>query len=264
MNMVLEEIVARRQTDVQNAKRRVSERTLRVQAAQRVHHSLAARLRRRKPPRIIAETKRRSPSAGLLLADYDPARLAREYARAGAIAISVLTEPHYFDGSGEHLKAVRAAVDLPILCKDFVCDAYQLVQAAAWGADVVLLIAAALDPTFCRTLFQAGVDLGLEVIVEVHDESELEHALKCPRAIIGVNNRDLRSLKTSLDVSRRLGTLIPKDRLSIAESGLKSPKDLRALGDFGYDGFLIGESLLHANRPGDALEALIRSVRESA
>jgi indole-3-glycerol phosphate synthase len=263
MKTILDEIVARRQADVLAARKAVPERRLREAAARRVHHSLAARLRRRPGPRVIAEIKQRSPSAGVLLRPYEPADVAAEYERVGAVAISVLTEPHYFGGCGAHLESVRSRVRLPLLCKDFVCDAYQLAQAAAWGADVVLLIAAALDPTFCRALYQEAVGLGLEVIVEVHTEPELETALRCPRAIVGVNNRDLRTLKTSLDVSRRLGTLIPASRLSIAESGLKSANDLRALGEIGFDGFLIGESLLRGGAPGTALARLLAQAREA-
>ena len=257
MVRMLQEIVKRRCEDVQAAKKTVAERDLRRVAARRTFRSLAGALRAGHGPRIIAEVKQRSPSAGVLRQHYDPAAIAAEYAQAGAVGISVLTEPHYFAGSGAHLQAVRDAVDLPVLCKDFVCDSYQLVEAAALGADVVLLIVAALDATFCRALHQEARDLGLEVIVEAHAERELDVALRCPDAIIGVNSRDLATLTTTLEVSRRLAAQVPADRLCIAESGLKTPADLRSLESVGYSGFLIGESLLRAAHPGDALRTLI-------
>lgn len=260
MKTVLDDILEKRRADIETARQTIPEFRLQARAATRIHHSLSDRLRNHKPPRIIAEIKQRSPSAGLLLEPYLPTAVAADYEYFGAAAISVLTEPHFFGGCGEDLAAVRNRVQLPILCKDFLIDSYQIVQAAAWGADVVLLIAAALDPATCLALYQTAIDLGLEVIVEVHSEPELEVALRCPHSIIGVNNRDLRTLATRMDTARKIAPQIPSTRLSIAESGLKSAADLQEAGALGFDGFLIGESLLRGGNPGAALERLLREA----
>jgi indole-3-glycerol phosphate synthase len=196
----------------------------------------------------------------VLLDPYDPAGTAAEYEKAGAAAISVLTEPRFFGGTGADLAAVRRRVGLPILCKDFILDPIQIAHAAAWGADAVLLIVAALNPDTCQALHRQALAAGLDVIVEVHAESELETALGCAGAIIGVNNRDLRTLETRLEVSRRLRRLIPVGRLCISESGLRTAADLAELTALGFDGFLIGESLLRGGQPGPALERLLRPV----
>jgi indole-3-glycerol phosphate synthase len=255
---ILALIMEQRRRDVAAAKERVSLRDLLWEAEKRRHHSLVAQLRESLGPRVIAEIKKASPSAGVLRADYEPAAIALDYASAGAAALSVLTEPHYFQGNESHLRAVRAAVALPILRKDFVCDPYQLAEAAAWGADAVLLIAAALDPAECLTLHREAVELGLDVIVEIHCAEELGVALACANAIVGVNSRDLKTLTTSLDVAMDLIKRIPAGRVRIAESGIKTAADLRRLAGVGYDGFLIGESLLRAPSPGDALRRLRR------
>jgi indole-3-glycerol phosphate synthase len=253
---VLTRIMGERHADALAARRGRSLRDLLVEAEGRVHHSLVDRLRSAETPRIIAETKKASPSAGLLREPYDPARIAREYAAAGAIGISVLTEPRHFLGTERDLRAVRAAVDLPVLRKDFVSDPYQLAEAAAWGADVVLLIVAGLAPDRCRLLYRESRELGLEAIVEVHTREELQVALACEGAIVGVNSRDLKTLKTDLAVARALAAEIPEGRVRIAESGLRTPADIAALEAAGYDGFLMGESLLKAPSPGAALATM--------
>lgn len=253
---ILALIMEQRRQDVAVAKERVALRDLLREAGKRRHHSLVAALRESLAPRVIAEIKKASPSAGVLRANYAPAAIALEYASAGAAALSVLTEPHHFQGDEAHLRAVRAAVTLPILRKDFVCDPYQLAEAAAWGADAVLLIAAALDPAECRALHREAVKLGLDVIVEIHALEELEVALDCQNAIVGVNSRDLKTLTTTLDVAVDLIKRIPAGRVRIAESGIKTAADVRRLSGAGYDGLLIGESLLRAPSPGDALKRL--------
>ena len=255
---VLAGIMRERQRDVTAAKHRISLENLVRTAENRRPRSLVEALRRAPEPRVIAEVKKASPSAGVLRPEYNPAEIAQDYARAGAVGVSVLTEPRHFLGSEHDLRAVRAAVDLPILRKDFVCDPYQLAEAAAWGADVVLLIVAALDPALCLTLYRASVELGLETIVEVHDREELAVALQCEGAIVGVNSRNLKTLRTDLAVARDLAAVIPAGRLCIAESGIKTAADMRGLADVGYCGFLIGESLLKQPSPGDALRALRR------
>lgn len=254
---VLRQIMAERRAAVREAKARIPLSDLLWQAEKRVHHSLAEQLRRGPGPRIVAEVKKASPSAGLLRKAYAPARVAAAYARAGAVGISVLTEPRHFLGSEADLRAVRRAVDLPILRKDFICDPYQLAEAAAWGADVVLLIAAAMNWKQCEFLFEESRELGLEVIVEVHTRVELEMALSCRDAIIGVNSRDLKTLKTDLGRARELALAIPGGRLRIAESGIRDRSDLAGLQEAGYDGFLIGESLLRHKSPGVALRRMV-------
>lgn len=254
---VLAAIMRQRRRDVAEAKARVALRDLLWAAEGRIHHSLADALGQGPAPRIIAEVKKASPSAGTLRVDYDPAAIALEYAGAGAAAISVLTEPHRFLGDESHLRAVRAAVELPVLRKDFVCDPYQLAEAAAWGADVVLLIVAALEAEECLVLHRESRELGLETIVEVHSETELRVAMQCPGAIVGVNSRNLKTLTTDLGVAVELGHRMPPGALWIAESGIKTRDDMTRLADAGYRGFLIGESLLRETSPGDALRRLM-------
>jgi indole-3-glycerol phosphate synthase len=209
---------------------------------------------------IIAECKRRSPSRGVLKADYDPAAIAEGYGRAGASAISVLTEPAFFDGHLDHLSAVRAATDLPILRKDFVVDRYQIFEARAAGADAILLIVAALTPPALEKLHQAATQTGLDVLVEIHDLFELPIALDAGASIVGVNNRNLRTLAVDTEVSRRAVELIPDDVIAVAESGLKTSRDLLALSNAGYDAFLIGEQFMAKDDPGQALADLLKDA----
>jgi indole-3-glycerol phosphate synthase len=258
---LLETIVAERRADAAAAKRLRPIRSLERAAERRRHHSLAERLRRCAAPRVIAEMKKASPSAGLLRESYDPAALAKQYAEAGAVGLSVLTEPRRFLGSGEHLEAARAATDLPILRKDFLCDPYHLYEAAAWGADAVLLIVAALQGSGLGQLYCCAESLGLEVLVEAHTAQELDIALECETAIVGVNSRDLRTLETDLGVAERLAARIPRGRLAVAESGIRSGTDVRRLEALGYAGFLVGEALLRRGDPGANLRALIAESR---
>jgi indole-3-glycerol phosphate synthase len=220
----------------------------------------AAALSRTDGLNVIAECKRRSPSRGVLKADYDPAVIARGYSSAGASAISVLTEPAFFDGHLDHLSAVRAATDLPILRKDFVVDRYQILEARAAGADAILLIVAALKPRALETLHQVAVEAGLDVLVEIHDLVELPIALDAGASIVGVNNRNLRTLTVDSDVSRRAVALIPDAVIAVAESGLRTSGDLLGLADAGYDGFLIGERFMATDDPGQALADLLRNA----
>jgi indole-3-glycerol phosphate synthase len=254
---ILRSIVEERRRDVQDARARIPEERLRAQAAaRRDHRSLAAALRAGTGTRIIAEMKRASPSAGTLREDYHPADIARRYAGAGACALSVLTEPRHFRGDPEDLRAARAAADLPVLRKDFLCDPYQVWEAAAWGADAVLLIVAAVAPDSMAVLYREALAGGLDVLAEAHTEDEVGAALRLDRAIVGVNSRDLRTLKTDLAVARRLAGLIPDDRLCVAESGIRTRADVVALEACGYDGFLVGETLLRAGDPPARLREL--------
>ena len=206
---------------------------------------------------VIAECKRRSPSRGVLAATYDPVSIAKQYESGGAAAISVLTEPTFFDGALEHLTAVRAAVDIPLLRKDFVVDAYQLLEARAAGADAILLIVAALEQSTMVDLQQRAWDLGLAALVEVHDESELDRAVAAGARLIGVNNRNLRTLAVDKEASFRLAARIPRDVVGVSESGLQSRADLESLSAAGYRAFLIGERFMTDANPASAIRDLI-------
>ena len=206
---------------------------------------------------VIAECKRRSPSRGVLAERYDPVSIARRYGQGGAAAISVLTEPTFFDGALDHLSAVRAAVDLPLLRKDFVVDEYQLFEARAAGADAVLLIVAALDQQALVDLQARATKLGLATLVEVHDEDELLRAIDSGARLIGVNNRNLRTLEVDVDASYRLAARIPSGVVAVSESGLQSRADLEQLAAAGYRAFLIGERFMTDPDPARAIGELI-------
>jgi len=207
---------------------------------------------------IIAEFKRRSPSKGIIRADAEPTSLARAYERSGAVAVSVLTEEDFFDGSLGDLEAVRQAVNLPILRKDFVFDEYQVWESAAAGADAVLLIVAALSDDELYSLRQlAEGQLGLDALVEVHSSEELKRALAAGAKMIGVNNRNLRNFDVSLDVSAQLASEVPPGIILVSESGLSTSDDLSRLHKLGYRGFLIGESLMRADNPEQLLRSLV-------
>jgi indole-3-glycerol phosphate synthase len=207
-------------------------------------------------PRVIAECKRRSPSRGILRRDYDAAAVARAYADGGAAAISVLTEPTFFDGALEHLERVRAAVAAPLLRKDFIISGYQLLEAAAAGADAALLIVAALDDGQLRRLLGEAEALGLACLVEAHDTGEIARAVDAGARIVGVNSRNLRTLAVDLDVLDRAASLLPAGVTAVAESGITSTADIERLSAAGYHAFLVGERLITQADPGAALAEL--------
>jgi len=263
VNPFLETVMRERMADAQSANRKISLARLQQQLTGRpVRRRLQEAMRRRGEASrcfgIIAEVKKASPSAGLLCQDYNPAAIAAEYETAGAAAISVLTEPRYFRGSDDDLRAVRRAVSLPILRKDFIGVPYQVYESAVLGADLVLLIAAALDVRTLRELYELATDLGLEVIVEAHTREELDRAALLEKAILGVNSRNLTTLKTDLSVARRLAPFLPPGRLCIAESGIRTRRDIEELRALGYQGFLIGESLMKSPDAGKQLRSFFR------
>jgi len=217
----------------------------------------AAALVRPREMRVIAEHKRRSPSRGAIREDLAPADVARRYEAAGAAALSVLTDEPFFGGRLEHLREARAATALPALRKDFVVDPWQVAEARAAGADAVLLIVAALDDAELRELLSEARAIGVDALVEVHDQGELDRALAAGARVVGVNNRDLRTLAVSLDTSLALAPRIPDDVVAVAESGIKSGPDLKRLRDAGFDACLVGEHLMSAPDPGGALRRLL-------
>ena len=213
--------------------------------------------RRAGPIRVIAEVKKASPSKGVIRPDFAPADLARTYARAGAHAISVLTDEPFFQGSLDHLVAVRQAVDLPVLRKDFHVEPYQLWEARAAGADAVLLIAAALQPAEFLCLMELSRELTLAVLAEVHTRQELETVLTCGVEFVGINNRDLQSFSVSLETTFALIPHVPRGVVLLSESGISRPEEVERLASAGVDGILVGEGLLRHADVGNALRSLV-------
>jgi indole-3-glycerol phosphate synthase len=248
MNDVLAEICAAKRTHVARAKAALSEGALlaRLAEAPPVRPFAAALERHLAEGRwgLIAEIKKASPSAGLIRADFDPAALARAYAAGGASCLSVLTDQLYFQGSDEDLRAARREIELPVLRKDFILDPYQILESRCIGADCVLLIMAALSDAVAAELVGAAVELGLDVLVEVHDGEELDRALRLGVRMIGINNRNLKTLVTDLATTERLAPEVPADRLVVAESGIRRPEDLDRLAPSGARCFLVGETLM--------------------
>ncbi|MEQ1642369.1 MAG: indole-3-glycerol phosphate synthase TrpC [Pyrinomonadaceae bacterium] len=216
-------------------------------------HRFHAALSRRDRTNIIAEIKRASPSKGVIKGEIDVVKLARSYAAGGAAAISVLTEPKHFDGAISDLVAAVRTVEIPVLRKDFIIDEYQIVEAAAAGASAILLIVAALSVDELRNLPTVATELGLDVLVEIHDAAEMQTAIEIGATIIGVNNRDLHSLEVSLNTSRQLIDHRPNGVLMISESGISTRDEIDELKALGFDGFLIGETLMRTGNPSETL-----------
>ena len=212
-------------------------------------------------PAVIAEIKKASPSRGVLRADFDPAAIARSYERHGATCLSVLTDTDFFQGADEHLRAVRAACALPVLRKDFTIDPYQVYEARALGADCILLIVAALDDGQLKELTGLARDLQLDALIEVHDAAELGRALALDAPLIGINNRNLRTFETNLDVTTSLLATIPKNRLVVTESGILTPGDVARMRSHGVHAFLVGEAFMRAPDPGGKLSELFSETQ---
>ncbi len=261
---VLSEIIGKKRERVEEAQRVVPLECLRSEALAMRERASSHTLRRALEGdgiNIIAEFKRRSPSKGVIRAGADLPEIVRSYHAGGAVALSVLTEEDHFDGSLADLRTAKSVVDLPVLRKDFVFDEYQVFEAAAAGADALLLIVAALDDRQLELLWRlVEEELGMDALVEVHSAPEMNRAAGCGAKLIGVNNRDLRTFAVSLETSIRLAPLAPRDALLVSESGLNDGADLRRLQEQGFQGFLIGESLMRARCP----EAALRDLRNDA
>jgi indole-3-glycerol phosphate synthase len=258
---ILDDILATKRVEVAEAKARrdPGELGLEAKACARPTRGFREAIRQARGAAVIAEVKRRSPSKGLIREDFDPVAIARAYAEAGATCISVLTDADYFGGCLEDLERIRAAVDLPLLRKDFTIDPVQIDEARLRGADAILLIVAALGDADLRLLYDHARNLGLDALVEVHDESELDRARALGADLVGVNNRDLRTFEVDLGTTERLASRIEDaDVVLVAESGIADAADVDRLARAGAAGVLVGESLMREPDPGRALRALRR------
>jgi indole-3-glycerol phosphate synthase len=262
---ILQTIIAAKSHEVSNARKQVSEATLRHQLAEKSEsRDFVAALRAKHTlglPAVIAEVKRASPSQGVIREHFDPEAISRSYEAGGAACLSVLTDQKFFCGDLEHLSQAKQACSLPVLRKDFIVDSYQLLEAKLAGADCVLLIVAALKVSTLQRLESEAMALGLAVLVEVHDESELEIALGMRTKLIGVNNRDLRTFKTDVSTTIRLKSRFTEDRILVSESGISTPAQVARLRDAGVNTFLVGEAFMRAADPGAELATLFGANR---
>ncbi len=260
MSDVMRRIIAAKRKEVEQARAAVppAEVERRAAAASPVRGFEAALRRRVKEgrPAVVAEIKRASPSRGLIRADFDPARIARSYESNGASCLSVLTDREFFGGSPDDLVAARSACALPVLRKDFMIDPYQVHEARSWGADCILLIMDAVADAELDAMARLARKLGMDVLVECHDAGQLERALELPTALIGVNNRDLRTFETRLETTLSLVSRVPPDRLLVAESGISTPADVSRLQAAGVSAYLVGTAFMSADDPGAMLADL--------
>jgi indole-3-glycerol phosphate synthase len=263
---VLEELIAAARRRVAGSRSRADLRELERLAESHVPRGFRKALESasQSRPAIVAELKKASPSRGLIRSDFDPAVLASELAQAGAAAVSVLTDEEYFQGSLENLRAASRSVELPCLRKDFIVDEFQIVEARANCADAILLIVAAVEQPELLSLARRAAGLQLDVLCEVHDEEELGRALDVGCDLIGVNSRDLRTFKVDLNTAFRVADILPYGVLAVAESGIENGRDMARLRSAGYDAFLIGETLMKAPSPGEALKGLLADAAAMA
>ena len=260
MSDILDKIVAVKHQEVAAAQKRKPLEIVRADAESRVltrdfvgalRAKIAAGL-----PAVIAEVKKASPSKGVLRAEFIPADIAQSYAEHGAACLSVLTDVQFFQGNVDYLKQARASCQLPVLRKDFMVDAYQIFESRAMGADAVLLIASCLDDAQMADFEAIARSLDMAVLVEVHDQAELERALRLQTPLMGINNRNLKTFEVSLDTTLALRALVPADRILVTESGIQTRDDVLRLGAAGVSAFLVGEAFMRAPEPGEALSAL--------
>jgi indole-3-glycerol phosphate synthase len=257
---ILDTIIERKREEVRQRASRIPLDAIQEQAidATRPRGFLGALRHRTRnaQPAVIAEIKKASPSRGVIRRDFEPASIARRYEASGAACLSVLTDEDFFQGSDEDLVRARAAVNIPVLRKDFIIDPYQVFESRVIGADCILLIAAALENEPLRELLSIAIQLDLDVLAEVHDEEELEKVLELDVALIGINNRDLRTFESTIDTTLNLLPGVPSDRLVVAESGISSPEAVAQLRASGVNAFLVGEAFMRAPDPGAALKEL--------
>jgi indole-3-glycerol phosphate synthase len=257
---ILKKIVARKKEEIAEAQRRVSLEAMKEGLEETSPpRGFVASLERRiaaGQPGVIAEIKKASPSRGVLREDFHPTEIARSYAGHGAACLSILTDVDFFQGSAEYLKAARAACELPVIRKDFIVDPYQVYEARVMEADCILLIAACLDDEQLASLNDLAMDLGMDVLIEVHDEDELARSLLVDNPMVGINNRNLRTFEVSLDTTLRMLEQIPGERLVITESGIRHPEDVSRMREHGVNGFLVGEAFMRADDPGARLAEL--------
>ncbi len=260
MSDILDKIVAVKHQEVAAAQKRKPLEVVRADAESRVltrdfvgalRAKIAAGL-----PAVIAEVKKASPSKGVLRADFIPADIAQSYAEFGAACLSVLTDVQFFQGNVDYLKQARASCQLPVLRKDFMVDAYQIYESRAMGADAVLLIASCLSDAQMADFEAIAQSLDMAVLVEVHDQAELERALRLKTPLMGINNRNLKTFEVSLDTTLALRALVPTDRILVTESGIQTRDDVLRMGAAGVNAFLVGEAFMRAPEPGEALAAL--------
>jgi len=253
---ILSQILEHKRFEVEQRKSKRAQELLRGLAESAMPTRGFATALARKSPAIIAEIKKASPSKGVIRANFDPAAIAASYYEGGATCLSVLTDEHFFQGDDDCLIQARNAMPLPILRKDFVVDQYQIFEARVIGADCVLLIAAALDPRTMRELYETAISIELDVLIEVHDASELTSAIALEPKLIGINNRDLESFATNLDTTLELLDRVPKTIQVVTESGIRTPADVTRLRRAGVNAFLVGEAFMRAEEPGKQIRTL--------
>jgi len=263
MNDILAKILETKKVEVATGRQMRSESDLLREAKSRKDvrgfaRAIEDRIAKGKPG-VIAEIKKASPSKGVIRENFNPAEIANAYAAHGAACLSVLTDVQYFQGSYDYLRQARAACSLPVLRKDFMIDPYQIIHARAIGADCILLIVAALGPSQLKEFEALAQELGMDVLVEVHDQAELEIALQLSTTLVGINNRNLRTFETSLNSTLDLLPLIPEGKRVVTESGILAPEDVKLMRDNGVEAFLIGEAFMRAPDPGAALRDLFQA-----
>ena len=260
VSTILHKILARKREEVAERRPRNSLASLEQRIAEQTAvrgfaAAIAARVAAGQAA-VIAEVKKASPSKGVIRADFQPAQIAASYQRGGAACLSVLTDVDFFQGSDAYLQQARAACELPVLRKDFTVDPYQVIEARAIGADAVLLIVAALEQEQMRELAHTAAEVGVDLLVEVHDRAELERALELETPLIGINNRDLHSFETRLETTLELLPYIPADRQVVTESGIHSAEDVASMRNHQVHGFLVGEAFMRAQEPGEKLREM--------
>lgn len=257
--MLLSKIIEQKRLEVAEAKAKVPPQEVKTRAeGAYIKSTFKRNVSRKGHINLIAEIKKRSPSKGVIRPDFDPLQIALTYQASGASAISVLTDERFFDGKPEYLRTVKERVTIPVLRKDFIIDEYQVYEAAAWGADAILLIAHILTQEELNRFYSLAKDLGMDVLVEVHNEEELDKALRSHAGIIGINNRDLSNFNVDIETTQRLIHLIPENKVIVSESGISTYEEIMFLKSLGVNAVLIGETFMRADNIGDKVRELMR------